>query len=451
VPTALNDAFWFWRVRAVNAQGRPGLWSPARLLWVDTVAPPAPTLYLPANASVTTLTRPTLIWLPVAGASGYRVDISTDPAFTSFVLENQPAVPNYLLLPAPLSQGRYFWRAQAVDAAGNLSGESAAFQLVINIGSLPAPNTTFTTYPTLPTARPTFVWVAQTGAPTYTLEIAANASFSSVLYSADVALNYHVLPLANALPDGVYFWRVRVNGETLPPTVFSRFTVSPPPAPAPIQTGPAYAAQLPSSAPALAWNPVPPTAAGGPFTYELQLDRVSWFGSAALLNYTQADGVSASGFTVPGPLADGYWFWRVRAVNAQGRPGTWSRAYYFAVGGHRRPARAHALPPGQRQRRLHPAAGICLVPGAGRCPLRDRAQHQPEFHHTAAGRLCLEQLCAARAAAAHDLFLACPRLRRGGQRLRLERGAHPQGRVAAVCCAPAQPLHRHANADVDAH
>ena len=332
VPGPLADGAWAWRVRAVNAQGRPGYWSPAYLFYVDTVAPPAPTLYLPANASVTTLTRPTLIWLPAAGASGYRLDVSTDPNFGSFTLENQPAVANYLALPTALSQGRYFWRVQAVDAAGNLSPESAAFQLDINIGHTPAPNAAFTTYPTLPTARPTFVWVPQAGATAYTLEIATSDTFgASIVYSTDLTLYYHVLPVANALPDGVYFWRVRVGGEALPPEVFQRFTVSPPPAPAPVQTGPAYAAQLSSAAPPLAWNPVPPSAAGGPFTYELQLDRTGWFNSPALLTFTQADGVTAAGFTVPGPLADGVWAWRVRAVNAQGRPGYWSPAYLFYV------------------------------------------------------------------------------------------------------------------------
>ncbi len=296
---------------------------------MDTVAPPAPTLYLPADASVTTLARPTLIWLPTAGASAYRIDVSTDPLFSAFTLENQPAAANYLALPAALAQGRYFWRVQALDAAGNLGPESAAFTLDINFGYLPAPNAVFTTYPTLPTARPTFAWLPTPGAA-YTLEIATSDTFgASIVYSAALTIHYHTLPLANALPDGVYFWRVRLNGETLPAPIFHRFTVSPPPAPAPLQTAPAYAAQLSSPAPALAWNPV--TAAGGPFAYELQLDRSAVFTSPALLTFTQASGVTDTGFTVPGPLDDGLWFWRVRVTNAQGRPGLWSPVRIFYV------------------------------------------------------------------------------------------------------------------------
>ncbi|MCW5953693.1 MAG: hypothetical protein KIT69_15680, partial [Propionibacteriaceae bacterium] len=39
-----------------------------------------------------------------------------------------------------------------------------------------------------------------TGAPTYTLEIATSETFgASIVYSTDLTLYYHVLPLANAL------------------------------------------------------------------------------------------------------------------------------------------------------------------------------------------------------------------------------------------------------------
>ena len=76
--------------------------------------------------------------------------------------------------------------------------------------TLPITNAVITT-----TRTPAFGWVAATGAPTqYVLEIANDTAFTSVRYSVTLPVALvlsHKLPLAQALPNGDYYWRVRAT------------------------------------------------------------------------------------------------------------------------------------------------------------------------------------------------------------------------------------------------
>jgi hypothetical protein len=129
------------------------------------------------------------------------------------------------------------------------------------------------------------------------------------------------------MPFGNYYWRVNVDlGSGFAPSpVFRTMTITPPRPLAPTLIAPANNATASSNTPTFSWNAVSATTAGGPFSYEIQIDNNSTMGSptmdvtgaAGVLNYTA------------GPLTTGVYYWRVRAVNSLGVPGTWSSIRSF--------------------------------------------------------------------------------------------------------------------------
>ena len=108
---------------------------------MEDVAPPAPTLQLPENEQTGGFFggfRPETQWTAVDDPSGvrYNVQISEDPEFRTLfheeagLTEPEFALPEEMALP----KGTYYWRAQAVDLAGNTGPFSEAF--TVNSGRI---------------------------------------------------------------------------------------------------------------------------------------------------------------------------------------------------------------------------------------------------------------------------------------------------------------------------
>lgn len=103
---------WEWAVFA-PASASPGRANPM---------PPVSVL-LPPSGSVLQDAQQTLAWYPVAGTANYHVQVSTDPAFGSTVLDTTTTDPQLAI--GTLAPGEYVWRVVATDAAGTASGFSA--------------------------------------------------------------------------------------------------------------------------------------------------------------------------------------------------------------------------------------------------------------------------------------------------------------------------------------
>ena len=89
--------------------------------------PDPPTLISPANGSSDTSCTPTLDWSDSTGATSYTVQVSTDSAFTSTVVNQSTTASNYTIPNGTLSSHTvYYWRANASNSAGT-SGWSAVW------------------------------------------------------------------------------------------------------------------------------------------------------------------------------------------------------------------------------------------------------------------------------------------------------------------------------------
>jgi hypothetical protein len=171
----------------------------------------------------------------------------------------------------------------------------------------------------LRTGTPRLTWNSVSGATGYRIQVAANPSFTTALRAADpTGTSYAVSP---ALPDGLYYWRVRaLNSDGLGPWSSPRqFTVQTQP--------PANAAPelnyYTSGSVKLTWSGV--SWASG---YEVQVDESQAF--AAPLEFAQTVGANTLQVTTS-PLPNGTHYWRVHARRADGTWSDWSPVQTFTV------------------------------------------------------------------------------------------------------------------------
>ena len=318
--TTLADGTYNWRVRAVNAYGLASAWSAVRTFVVDTVAPTvAPTLSAPVNGFISSATKPAFSWGSVTGASSYRIQIANNPDFTDAF--TQVVTTTSFTPTTPLGQGTKYWRVLARDLATNEGPYSTARTVVVNLQTAPAHNSFFQT--ATKHAVP-FTWAAfgTTGVP-YILEVASDEAFANVIFTRNTTTTSYTLSALEALPHGNYWWRVRVNSETLPAEVKSKFTVSPVTPPVPTLTTPATGFNSPLNEVTLAWT-LP--AYAFQVTYEIQVDNQTTFATPEY-NPPAVSGLTTTTTT----LADGTYNWRVRSVNAYGLASAWSASRTFIV------------------------------------------------------------------------------------------------------------------------
>jgi hypothetical protein len=195
---------YYYRVRGVNASGA----SVSSNTITTITAPPAP---VASAATTITQTSFSANWSVAASATGYRVDVSTDPVFGSFVgIYNNLSAGNVTTLSiSSLTAGTtYYYRVRATSAAGTSPNSSSISTVTIPpnpvIGSATAiGQTTFNAN-----------WSAAASATGYRLDVATNSAFTGGTFVPgyqDLAVaNVTTFTINSSLSAGTtYFYRVR--------------------------------------------------------------------------------------------------------------------------------------------------------------------------------------------------------------------------------------------------
>ncbi len=136
-----NLTNYYWRVKAKNQVG----WGQFSAWWKFTTiiaVPPMPVLVSPPNGSSGQPVSVNLIWHPSAGATSYRLQVSTDAGFSSLII-NDSTVTDTIKLVSGLSQlTTYYWRVNAKN-----SGGTSAYSAVWNFSTQALfPNLTLKVY-----------------------------------------------------------------------------------------------------------------------------------------------------------------------------------------------------------------------------------------------------------------------------------------------------------------
>jgi hypothetical protein len=314
-PVSLAQGTYYWCVRSLNASGNIGLWSEPREFTINILSQPAD------GATILTTTPwigPTLTWAPVPGAAGYRIQIATEPTFTS-PIENDMGVSTSYRINAGLSYGTYYWR---VTPYGMTPSASIYRRFTLTPNLLPAP-----TIPAgLMTARyntptVTIQWTAVPQAFSYEVQVDTTNTFAAPLsFSWQGEQNFVT---TTALPDAMYYYRVRtINrfGAAGAWTVVRSLTVdTTPPAPPALLT-PANGGLVATTRPTLTW-----AVAADSTRYQTVID------TDALCDATPNVAGAIRSYTSTVSLPQGTYYWCVRGIDAVGNTGAWSAARSFNV------------------------------------------------------------------------------------------------------------------------
>jgi hypothetical protein len=160
-------------------------------------------------------------------------------------------------------------------------------------------------------ASPVLRWIAVQGASTYTIQIATDTAFTQLL------LNYPLITAgashtpAPLTPGGTYYWRVRSVSAFGHPSEYSPYRTL-------LVNGAPMAGYAQSSGQTIAWGRIT-----WAVSYEVMLATNAQFTNPQLF-YRETPDIVFDG------LADGTYYWRVRAIGATS-VGAWSARQSFIV------------------------------------------------------------------------------------------------------------------------
>lgn len=205
---------YYWRVYASNVGGI----SPWSSVWSFTtaVAPPAaPVLISPPNGSTgIAISGVTFDWNNSAGATSYRIQISTSSDFGTTFVNTVVGSSQYTHNNPPFANNTtYYWRVNATNSGG--TGQwSVVWSFTTVIASLPAP--TLITPPNSATnvpLTPYMDWSDVSGATSYRLQISTTSSFSSTVLNVVTVNSEYVVPSGILQGYTLYYWRVATMNE----------------------------------------------------------------------------------------------------------------------------------------------------------------------------------------------------------------------------------------------
>jgi large repetitive protein len=292
-------------------------------------APDTPNLVGPDDAQTVSF-LPVFSWDPVAGADKYNFVLSADDSFNSPVYtingtKNTRATP-YNTVP----NGTYYWRVQAVDADGNVSNWSDARsieKLWADSPTLTAPDDAATiSFPDEPLV---LKWDPVPGAAKYHVYISADPDPStSTLVTGSDPLETQATNAAPRLllPSNTYYWSVTPldakDNEGEPSEVRS-FTWEWPSATTP--TVEDIAPETERYVPKFTWDPIP-----GAAKYEVEVNSAANFALASkVCCSTTSDVPIGASFIPKETFPNNTYYWRVRALNAEGEAGQWNEGPSF--------------------------------------------------------------------------------------------------------------------------
>jgi hypothetical protein len=242
--SGLPNGTYFWRVQAVSGAFVKSAWSAARSFNITGAGagqPGAPVLS-PTKGYPTfhPLEVITFNWSPVAGATSYVLQASTDPSFPVTTSASFNNIPNTTYSFSTPDEGSYSARVYAVNANGVASVPSnvITYSVFYNnpIGAPPAPLSPANGASLMLPVQLAWTDVANPQPSGYELQIAKDSGFQQIEDDAPQLNNPNRTVLS--LTAGQKFWRVRsAQGDSSPTTAAvtawsaaGSFTINPAPA-----------------------------------------------------------------------------------------------------------------------------------------------------------------------------------------------------------------------------
>jgi len=192
----LSDGAYFWRLRFKCKTEYLDWTTPVRF-YVNTSLPK------PAEGAFLATKYPTFLWPSFPQAAGYHVQVASDPCFGNMILDTVLSETSFVReVPVTSSSTPYFWRYGIIDS-NSLTQWQPVRRFEVYTASFG--RSCFTA------RKPGAVldWFPVEGATQYHLQVANDATFSTIILDDLVATSEYILPvvLANAMKLGMHFWR----------------------------------------------------------------------------------------------------------------------------------------------------------------------------------------------------------------------------------------------------
>jgi hypothetical protein len=301
---------YYYRVRASNGAGSSTGWTSSSPTYVEIIAPLAPaTITVPSH---TISGYFTVSWAVSLGATGYRLEESQDPTFTTGVttVYDGAATSFYVTGRGTVSGPAVilYYRVQSYNVVGNSAiwRTSPTNNACIVDLQAPQPPATINVPSTSTTGAYTATWATVDGATSYELQESTDSGFAAAatIYNGS-ATSYNVAGKTN----NTYYYRVRAvnvvgpSGWQTTPANTCVVDLQPPTAP--------MALTVPLSSftgiITLSW-----TTGSGALWYEIQEDDDPGFGSPVVAYLGSGTSCLLTGRT------DGTYSYRIRSVNTVG-------------------------------------------------------------------------------------------------------------------------------------
>ncbi len=207
---SLADGTYYWRVKAVDIHDNASTWSSKDSFYVDTTAPDVPS----GLTGVVASDNVSLDWTDsvdnLSGTKEYVVEYANNEAFTSSVFQ---VVSDSTLDLTDFPDGIYYWRVKAIDNNDNASAWSVTNTFVVDVT---APDIPALLSLTVAGNNVDLDWSDSidniTGTNEYIVEYTTAADFTAATGISTAASDLNLIDLV----DGVYHWRVKsvdVNGN----------------------------------------------------------------------------------------------------------------------------------------------------------------------------------------------------------------------------------------------
>ena len=327
-----NLTKYYWRVKARNQTG----WNSYSSVWSFTTivsSPGAPNLISPPNNANSLPLSQDLTWSKINNATAYNIQVSLDPAFGSFVVNDSSYVDTVKSLTALNYLTSYYWRVRSYNVSGWSPFSSSWTFKTLGTASqviLAAPLNAAINLP----LTVSFNWqkaidmtttknkeqITNNGKDKYTpnavsnywFEYGTDSTFATII-ARDSSLTDTTKTITGLSYITKYYWRVKARNQ-IDWGAFSNkwyFTTAPDVPAVPTLLTPANNTVDLSTTPVLDWNDVPYAA-----SYRLQISTSAAFTTTA---YDTA-GLTASQITVPSGkiTTNTQYYWRVNATNFAG-------------------------------------------------------------------------------------------------------------------------------------